>query len=181
MKRLSNLLFVFSLLLASNFSNAQHRSELHEPAGRGDLEAVKEKIENGAKVDKKDIAGQTPLMYAAEGGSIEVVKYLVEKGADVNAESGSKGRGTALIYAAAANRFEVVKYLLENGADINATTPYQNETALVWSVAMGHTDVVKLLVEKGADQEIKNRSGQTVMDLAKQSGKEDVVKILQGE
>jgi len=178
MKILFNLLFALILTFTCNSAFAQNRHELHEPAGRGDLGAVRKVIEKGGNIDKKDIAGQTALMYAAESGSMEVVKYLVENGANVNAVSGDAGRGTPLIYAAAANKLEVVKYLLENGADINSTTPYQHETALLWAVAMGHAEVVKLLVEKGADQKITNRDGENVMDVAKKLNKEDIVQLL---
>jgi len=181
MKLVFNLLFVFVLIFACNSTFAQKRSKLHEPAARGDLAEVKKMIEKGANVDKKDIAGQTPLMWAAGSGGLEMVKYLVENGAEVNAVSGKQGRGTPMIYAAAANQIEVVKYLLENDADINLTTPYQNETALMWAVAMGYTEVVKLLVEKGADQKITNREGENVMDLAKKLNREDMVQLLEGK
>ncbi|MCD4725281.1 MAG: ankyrin repeat domain-containing protein [Bacteroidales bacterium] len=181
MKLVFNLLFMLALVFACNSTFAQKRSKLHEPASKGDLEAVRKIIDKGGKVDKKDIAGQTPLMYAAESGSLEVVMYLVENGADVNAVSGKQGRGTPLIYAAATNQLEVVKYLLENDANINLTTPYQNETALMWAVAMGFTEVVKLLVEKGADQKITNRDGENVMDVAKKLHREDMVQLLAGK
>ncbi|MBN2273547.1 MAG: ankyrin repeat domain-containing protein [Bacteroidales bacterium] len=181
MKLLLNILFAFVLAFTGNYAFSQNRHQLHEPAGRGELETVKKVIEKGGNVDKKDIAGQTALMYAAESGSLEVIKYLVEKGADVNAVSGDAGRGTALIYAAAANKLEVVKYLLENGADINATTPYQHETALLWAVAMGHMDAVKLLLEKGADKNIKNRDGEVVLDVARKLNKEDIIPLLESE
>lgn len=181
MKLLINVLFAFLLVYTCNDAFTQNRKKLHEPAGQGDLEAVRKVIEKGGNVDSKDIAGQTALMYAAESGILEVVKYLVEKGADVNAVSGNTGRGTALIYAAAANKLEVVKYLLEKGADINSTTPYQHETALLWAVAMGHADVVKLLMEKGADQNIKNRDGETVLDVAKKLNREDIIQLLEGK
>ncbi|MBN1415841.1 MAG: ankyrin repeat domain-containing protein [Bacteroidales bacterium] len=181
MKHLINILLALLLVFTCNDAFTQNRKKLHEPAGRGELETVKNVIEKGGNVDSRDIADQTALMWAAESGSLEVVKYLVEKGANVNAVSGDAGRGTALIYAAAANRLEVVKYLLENRANINLTTPYQHETALLWAVAMGHADVVKLLLEKGADENIKNRDGQTVLEVAKQLNKEDMVKLLEGE
>ena len=74
MKPVFNLLFVFVLIFICNLSFAQHRSKLHEPAAQGDLATVKKMIENGVKVDKRDIAGQTPLMYAAESGGLEMVK-----------------------------------------------------------------------------------------------------------
>jgi len=179
MKLMYNLIFVFFLIFHCNFLSAQ--SKLHNAAGKNDLETVQTIVEKGTNVDRKDIAGQTPMMWAAETGSIDVVKYLVEKGADVNAVAGKQGRGTALIYAAATNRTEVVNYLLDNGADIDAVTPYQKESALFWAAAMGHKEVVQLLLEKGANKTLVNRSGQTVIDVAKQLNREEIIQMLEAE
>lgn len=52
-------------------------------------------------------------------GHLEMVKYLVEKGADVNAKA-EFCRDTALHSAAAGGNLEMVKYLVEHGADVNA-------------------------------------------------------------
>lgn len=180
MKHIFSIALTFAVISSCHYSLAQKRSKLHEPAGRGDLAAVKEIITAGGKIDKKDIAGQTPLMYAAEAGGIEMVKYLVENGADVNAASGNKGRGTPLIYAAAANQIEVVKFLLDNKADINGVTKSQNETALIWAVAAGAIEVVKILVARDADQGIINKDGNTVTDVAKSLNREDMLAILAG-
>jgi ankyrin repeat protein len=179
MKPLFNLLFAFILILTCNSAYAQKAKEFHEPAGRGDLEAVKQVIEKGGKVDKLDVAGQTALMWASEGGHMEVIKYLIEKGADVNILSSKYGRGSALIYAAAAGRLETVEYLVEHGANINAANTSQNETALIWAVAMGHPEVVKYLLEKGADKTIINKNKQNAMDVAKKVNRDDMIKLLE--
>ncbi|PJE77620.1 hypothetical protein CI610_03453 [invertebrate metagenome] len=47
------------------------------------------------------------------GGDLELLKYLKEQGADVNA--GTTGSGTPIRAAAESGRFRVVKYLLNNG------------------------------------------------------------------
>ena len=179
MKILLNLTLILLFNLITVYSPAQNRSKLHEPAGRGDLDQVKKMIEKGAKVDKKDTAGQTALMYAAESGKLDVVTYLIEQGANVNAISGKMGRGTPLIYAAAANQIETVEYLLEHGANINSTTPYHHETALIWAVGNGNIEIVKLLLEHGADKTIKTKEGDGVMDLAKKLNREDILTLLE--
>ncbi len=179
MKSWYNYLFLIVLIFIGGSSFAQSRHKLHIPASEGDLTAIKKIINNNPdKVDRRDIIKQTPLMYAVEGGSLEVVKYLVGKGADVNAMSSKKGRGTPLIYATATHQVEIVKYLLEKNANVNLPNSSQNETALFWAVATGHAGLVKLLLKNGANQKIVNKSGENVINIAEKLRKEDILKIL---
>ena len=121
--------------------------DLIEAAQEGDIEKVKQCINNGADVDAKDGDGKTTLMYAAENGNIEVVKYLVENGADINARKNKDGK-TTLMYAAENGYLNIVKLLVENGADVNVKDNY-NDTALKKAVYNGHADIVKYLLDIG--------------------------------
>ena len=152
---------------------------LHLPASEGDLDKVRMEIEGGRKVDTKDAAGQTALMYAAETGRIEVIEYLLSQGADVNAKSGLLGAGTALNYAAAANRPQAIELLLASGANVNAVSPARKESALMYAAARGYLDVVKLLLEKGADSSLKNNDDETALDLARKQNQQAVVQLLE--
>ena len=76
-------LFLVALLAAGCASN----KSFHIPAGKGDLEKVKTEVEGGRDIDSMDAAGQTALMYAAENGQMDVVRYLISNGADVNAQA----------------------------------------------------------------------------------------------
>jgi ankyrin repeat protein len=149
----------------------------HIPAGKGDLDIVKTELDEGRDIDSRDAAGQTALMYAADTGQMEVVKYLVTNGADVNAQSKGFGRGTALIYAAASNRLEIMEYLIERGANVNAMTG-NKETALFWAAAQGHIDAIKILLKNGADTELKNKKDQTALDVAKELNRNKVIELL---
>ena len=74
----------------------------------------------GANINAKDNVS-TVLHYAAWGGNLDVVKYLVDKGADINAKTGALlGMTTVLHAAALGGNPEVVKFLVDKGADINA-------------------------------------------------------------
>ena len=154
---------------------------LHMPASKGDLATVKAEIQGGKGINSKDIAGQTALMYASESGQMEVVKYLVENGADINLLSAKEGLGTALIYATTSNRIIVMEYLLDHGADINAKTPLGKESALFWAAARGHVEAVELLLSRDADTKMKNTNGQTVLEVAKETNRVDIVRLLSVE
>ena len=78
---------------------------------------------------------------------MEIVKYLVENGADVN-EKGFENE-TALMYASENGHLEMVKYLVEYGADVNANNQ-SNKTAFVLASEKGHLEIVKYLIKNGA-------------------------------
>src|SRR4051794_33634993 len=65
----------------------------------------------------------TPLHEAAWGGHTEVVKLLIEKGADMNIGSSYKAPHTPLQTAAEEGHYEVVELLLQRGADVNTGAP----------------------------------------------------------
>lgn len=75
---------------------------------KGDVETVKQFIENGTKVNKK-LNGLTPLMYAARYNKVEIIEYLLQKGADRDVTD-SQGF-TALKYAELSNAREAIAVL----------------------------------------------------------------------
>jgi ankyrin repeat protein len=60
--------------------------DIHEAAGTGNIEAVKQHLAAGADVNAKFDDGQTPLHNAAQNGQKKVAELLIANGADVNAK-----------------------------------------------------------------------------------------------
>lgn len=110
-------------------------------------------LRRGAPVNAGDKHCTTPLYKAAVQGETEIVRMLLEVGADPNRESGGEDEGTPLCAAASWGYTEIVRLLLQHGADPNAIeTPNKGPmTALKWATRNGHDDVVAILVEAGAD------------------------------
>jgi ankyrin repeat protein len=75
---------------------------------KGEIETVKQFIENGTKVNKK-LNGLTPLMYAARYNKVEIIQYLLQKGADRDIKD-SQGF-TALNYAELSSAYQAIAVL----------------------------------------------------------------------
>jgi hypothetical protein len=92
--------------------------ELTEALGNGNLKVVKKYMEADPKLVNEKFFAWEPLQMAATKGKFETVKYLVEKGADINyAHPASKM--TAFHLAAFDGYEDIVKYLAAKGADVN--------------------------------------------------------------
>ncbi len=98
-------------------------------ARMGELDQVIKLVAQGHSVNHEAGDGETPLSAAAQGKRLEVARFLLGKGADVNHRS-HLGGNTPLMEAAKTGSVEMAKLLLEQGADPCATTIYSdNENA----------------------------------------------------
>ena len=108
--------------------------------------------------------------------NLELVKFLVEKGAAIN----SKGQYdfTPLMSAIVEQQdLEIVKFLVEKGADVNARSS-SNETALQIAGLVGELEIVKVLVEKGADVNAEDADGKTARMIASENDHLEVAEYL---
>src|SRR5215831_853724 len=110
-------------------------------------------VERGAPVDGISLYGSSPLYAAAVQGEAEIVRILLDAGADPNRESAGESEGTPLCAAASWGHAEVVRLMLQYGADPNRIerTDEVAMTALAWARRNHHDEVVRLLLESGAD------------------------------
>uniref|UniRef100_A0A7N6A8I6 KAP NTPase domain-containing protein n=1 Tax=Anabas testudineus TaxID=64144 RepID=A0A7N6A8I6_ANATE len=156
------------------------------------LAALKAHLDRFKEVDGRSDNGQTPLMLAAEQGSLEIVQELVRRGANVNlddvvgetntsscycAVTVSQGGWTALTWACYKGRVEVAKLLLEQGANPNTTGQF-SVYPIIWAAGRGHADIVKLLLQNGAKVNCSDKYGTTPLIWAARKGHFDCVMYL---
>ena len=87
------------------------------------------------------------IIKASKNGRFEAVKLLIESGADIHAQN-----NLAIICASENGRLEAVKLLIKYGANVQA----QNNLAIIYASYGGHLQIIKLLIESGADIHAQN-------------------------
>jgi ankyrin repeat protein len=105
----------------------------------------------------------TPLMLACSQNTPEasqIVKMLIDAGADVNKKGGNNNDEIPLVYASVNSTLEVVKLLLDAGSNVNSTTGKGN-TALMLASQARNVEIMKLLIQRGANINVKNVDGMT--------------------
>jgi ankyrin repeat protein len=101
--------------------------------GKAIADTVRIVLDLGVDPNGRDATGWTPLLAAAYGKYPTALRFLLERGADINIQCECKGSGyggaTALILASRNGGVQSVKALLQKGADVNRKDE-KGETAL---------------------------------------------------
>ena len=112
-------------------------------------------------VNERNSEGMTVLCrVCGDPEPIDIVEFLIENGADVNAKMSNNG--TALVRAVQNSRTDIVELLLVNGADADATTGDGGHVLFI-AAKDGQKDIMKLLVAHGANVNARNHEGQTIL------------------
>jgi len=169
------------------------------------LTTVTKCVNMGVDVNTKGFRDEFPLTCSSQ---INVVKYLVNKGADVNpahqsggptpfgvaAQNGNlpvvkylfkKGaliNGGSLLYSSQNGHLSVVEFLVQHGADVNKPTFVYTDffcvTPLFMSSQNGHLQVVKYLVNNGAKVNEPRNDGVTPLSISSEMGRLQIVQYL---
>ena len=153
--------------------------ELHEAAAAGDLQRVKELVEENPQLAKSYSPDGFPVMaLAAAFGHEDVARYLRGKGAEINAVATNGTGYTALTGAVASSHASLVKWLVENGADVNYRYA-KGHSPLLEAAANGKLEIVKTLLAHGADLNTRTDDGKNALIFALERGHKEVADHLQ--
>ena len=142
----------------------------------GDVEGAQSALETSGVESSLDRKGSSALHLAAVEGHLNLVKFLVEQGAEVEVTNND---GFTPLHAAAAKGYmEIVKFLVEQGAGIEVTSN-DGSTPLHMAAENDHIEIVEfLVVKRGAQLEVTNNDGQTPLCRAAMLGHTEVVRFL---
>ena len=116
------------------------------------------------------------VVDAAMRGDTDVIRTLLQDGADVNSAQGDGM--TALHWAAMKDNVELAEMLLFAGANVKATTRLGGYTPLTLAAKNGNAAMLRALIKGGADVKATTSTGVTPLMLAAQSGHAEAVKAL---
>lgn len=133
-------------------------------------------MSQGARIDYVDSKdGQTPLHKACSSGNSEIVKFIIRRGAGVDARD---FLGNTPLHVACSTRNEgAVKLLIEGGADVNQMTN-TGETALHVACNFGEVGILRLLLETDIGIDVKDNDGRTPLHKAAMGGSQDAAEML---
>jgi len=147
------------LLLLLAMASSVHAQDIFESVKAGDLSKIRALVEADSRlVQAKDSDGRTGLHWACRGVHFDVLKYLVEKGADVNAQDLD---GTAPLHSLASRAHDQgLALLVARKADVNVQDAGGN-TPLMYAAQSGSLAAVRQLMAHGANAAGKSRFGFT--------------------
>jgi uncharacterized protein len=169
---------LFGLCLTALVAAAPSGSPVADNAMRGDREAVRALLKQGADVSAAQGDGMTALHWAAERGDAALAEILLYAGANVGAVT-RIGQYTPLHLASKTGSTSVVQALLKAGANASVRATTTGVTPLHLAAASGNADVVTMLLDAGADANAREAEwGQTPLIFAAAQNRAKAITVL---
>jgi ankyrin repeat protein len=170
--------YSFFIILLS-FSNLSCADINIDQLFSNDIFAVRQAIEAGADLNiTRSVNGLTPLANAIFKGNEEIAKLLIDSGSNINLKFGYDE--TALMYVSTfSNLTKILQLLIDRGANLNQQNSTLGMTAIMQSVITNRIQIVKILIDAKADLNIKNKNGETALDIAKKKGYTEIFKLIE--
>jgi len=149
-----------------------------DAAMRGDIEALRSLLRDGADVNAAQGDGMSALHWAAEHGNAQMAQMLLYAGAEVEAFT-RIGMYTPLHVASRSGSIEVARLLLEAGSNVEARTTTSGVIPLHLAAASGNAALVTLLLEHGSGPNaLEQQWGQTPLIFAAALNRADAIEAL---
>ncbi|XP_071815818.1 ankyrin repeat, SAM and basic leucine zipper domain-containing protein 1-like [Apostichopus japonicus] len=155
--------------------------DLKMAASKGNLDEVQNLLNRGMRVDTILSGGWTALMYSLHSGHAHIVKFLLEKGADVDFCSSGGLFGPLLACCCSRVRedkqLECLELLLEQGVNMDVHES-SHMTPLMFAAQRGHVKVAAKLILAKSDVDKQDNRGWTALCYATMKGEAKLVKLL---
>ncbi|BDU50051.1 ankyrin repeat domain-containing protein [Haliovirga abyssi] len=156
-------------------STPNYNSMLFKAIKTRNSQGVKENLSKIENVEKKNFWGDTPLTYAIKKGNVEIVKLLVEGGANVFYVD--KNNKTTFYIAVESNKTDIAKYFIEKGVDVKQEDK-SGKFPLIKAVKNKNVELVEAILKKGENANRKNKKLEKPITFAIKNGNEKIVELL---
>ncbi|MFL6279689.1 MAG: ankyrin repeat domain-containing protein [Vicinamibacterales bacterium] len=165
------LVAIIALAQAAPSTQAE---QLQDAARKGDASAVKKLLDAGVDVNTRFRYGATALFYACDHGHVDVVKVLLDQGADLTLKDSFYGFTPLMLAVSPAQKrrpehTEIVRLLIAKGAP-------GKEGALGGAVDQGDSALTKLILDSGG---IPASNLSDALEAAKAKNKTEIVALLE--
>jgi ankyrin repeat protein len=149
-----------------DFGRQEKVSVLRTAVRTGNIDLVRQLLEHIANLERRSSSGvhkgnrNTPLHFSSEIGKVNVMRYLLDNGAEINARN--PDQETPLHVAASRGEIEASQLLVRKGASVDARSS-SGKTPLHVAAAMRYSDetLLGILLAAGADVNARSHTGQT--------------------
>jgi ankyrin repeat protein len=167
------------VLMDAHGPNEEDVHAIIDAALWGNLEEVQRLVQQDRRLLDAHDAGWTPLTAASEYGHVEVLRYLLAEGGQVNLRD--PDGSTPLDVACRDGEPEAASLLLAHGADAAAVNDADGRTPLMFASASGHADIVALLLAHGCgDIDHQDSRGKSALHMASFRARTGVMRALLG-
>eukprot|EP00210_Caulerpa_lentillifera_P005472 g5232.t1 len=150
--------------------------KLLDAAAKGDLQQLKDLLEEGADINVFGDEGLTPLLFATKNGHVSCVNLLVFRKARINLASCPE-RISAIHYASIGPSRQLLEFLISNRANVNAHDE-TGQTPLHYACHRGSSITVATLLSHGADIHANDKYGRTPLLMAASKNNYEAVALL---
>ncbi|MNL12636.1 Phosphocholine transferase AnkX [compost metagenome] len=177
MTKLFKTLILVAITAISTKSFANNLTPLMTAAQDGNKKEVQALLKSKADINAKDPEEKrTALYFAISNEHKDVIKLLIDKGADL--ENLSEGQESALFMATTTNNNDLMQTVLKKNKKLINVPDSEGTTPLMEAAKYGTKQTIEILLKAGAKKDLKNKLGSTALDIAKENKNEDAISAL---
>ena len=167
--------YVFARFPDANVADSDGQNALMNACMVGNLEMTQALVEAGADIDQPERLGGTPVSAAAFSGNWDIMRYLMEQGADPL--ENHRGNRNMLYEFAFFPEFplDLAQDFVERGMNVNQVVDNSLSTPLINAARNGNLAMVDFLLKNGADAGLRDKDGYAACDYANVSADGDMV------
>lgn len=153
-----------------------NRKKWFQAARENDVSTLKLLLDDDVDIEIRNTWGETALLVAVKNINREAVQFLIDQQADTYAMDDSKQNAAYL--AVQHENVEMLKLLINKGFEVDALNE-ERITPLLYAAIMGYSQCILPLLEAGANFDVKLNANKTVLEHAKEGGRQEIVDIIE--